>query len=137
MAERKFCVFCGGEGHRSHTCPRRPRERDVEKHLVDSVKALGGIAYKFTSPGRVGVPDRLVVLPAREVKKWDGKLAPGAICAAEGWVVPARLFFAELKAPGRTATAGQAREHDRLRSLGQDVYVLDSHVAIDALLEVM
>ena len=110
MPEPKFCIACGREGHRSSSCPQRQRERDVEAHLVARVKAAGGTAYKFTSPGRVGVPDRLVVLPDR-------------------------LFFAELKAPGKRATAGQAREHDRLRDLGQDVYVLDSAVAIDALME--
>lgn len=87
------------------------REATIEKHLVDRVKARGGMALKFTSPGRRNVPDRLVLLP-------------------EG-----RVFFAELKAPGLSATAGQAREHDRLRSLGQDVYVCDSHAAIDSILE--
>lgn len=87
------------------------RESTVEKHLVAKVKAAGGIAYKFVSPGRAGVPDRLVVLPH------------------------GRLFFAELKAPGKVATAGQCREHDRLRELGHDVFVLDSHLAIDNLME--
>ena len=87
------------------------RESAIEKHLVTQVKAKGGLALKFTSPGRRHVPDRLVMLPA------------------------GRMFFAELKAPGLSATAGQAREHDRLRDLGQDVYVFDSHAAIDAILE--
>lgn len=87
------------------------RESTIEKHLVAQAKKAGGIALKFVSPGRRNVPDRLVLLP-------------------EG-----RSLFVELKAPGLSATAGQAREHDRLRSLGQDVFVCDSHAAIDALLE--
>lgn len=39
------------------------RESDIERRLVQGVKKLGGRAYKFVSPGNVGVPDRLVVLP--------------------------------------------------------------------------
>ena len=35
-------------------------ERQVEKYLVDKVHNLGGIAWKFTSPGTAGVPDRIV-----------------------------------------------------------------------------
>lgn len=87
------------------------RESAVEKHLVKRAAEVGGIALKFVSPGRRNVPDRLVLLP-------------------EG-----RSMFVELKAPGLSATAGQCREHDRLRALGQDVFVCDSHAAIDALLE--
>lgn len=41
-------------------------ETDIEYKLRDKVKALGGRAYKFVSPGNAGVPDRLVVLPRRE-----------------------------------------------------------------------
>lgn len=39
------------------------REDVIERHLVNEVKKAGGIAYKFTSPGRRGVPDRIVLLP--------------------------------------------------------------------------
>lgn len=52
------------------------RESTIEKHLVAKVKAMGGMAYKFTSPAHRGVADRVVVLP--------------------GGVV----WFVELKAPG-------------------------------------
>lgn len=43
------------------------RERDVEKMLVQGVKKLGGIAYKWVSPGNNGVPDRIVILPGGRV----------------------------------------------------------------------
>lgn len=43
------------------------KESDIEAKLVRGVKALGGIAYKFISPGHPGVPDRLVVLPGGKV----------------------------------------------------------------------
>jgi hypothetical protein len=57
------------------------RERDIEVYLRVRVKALGGIAYKFVSPGHAGVADRLVLLPGGvvwfvEVKAPDGKLSP-------------------------------------------------------------
>ena len=43
------------------------KESEIEARLVRGVKALGGVAYKFVSPGNVGVPDRLVVLPGGRV----------------------------------------------------------------------
>ena len=35
------------------------RESIIEKHLAAAVKAAGGVAYKFVSPGRRSVPDRI------------------------------------------------------------------------------
>ena len=56
-------------------------EKRVESILVAGIKKLGGKAYKFTSPGNAGVPDRLVVLPGGkihfvELKTESGKLSP-------------------------------------------------------------
>ena len=42
------------------------RESEIEKILVYEVKKLGGIAYKWVSPGNDGVPDRIVVFPDRK-----------------------------------------------------------------------
>lgn len=78
------------------------RESSIENNLVKKVKAAGGTAYKFTSPGRRGVPDRLVLLPG------------------------GRAIFVECKAPGEHPRPDQVREHNRLRALGFDVVVLDS-----------
>ena len=39
------------------------RERDIELKLRDAVKAVGGLCWKFTSPGTSGVPDRIVLMP--------------------------------------------------------------------------
>ncbi|MFA6718368.1 MAG: VRR-NUC domain-containing protein [Prevotella sp.] len=85
-------------------------ERDIENYLVRKVKAKGGIAYKFTSPQRRSVPDRLVVLPR------------------------GRIFFVELKAPGKKPTRLQVREHEILRGVGQLVFVVDSKAGVDALI---
>ncbi|EAS6351712.1 VRR-NUC domain-containing protein [Salmonella enterica subsp. enterica] len=78
------------------------RESLIEKHLVAEVKKTGGVAYKFVSPGRRSVPDRIVLLPG------------------------GRLVFVECKAPGEPPRADQLREHERLRALGFSVVVLDS-----------
>ncbi|SAK83330.1 VRR-NUC domain protein [Caballeronia catudaia] len=82
------------------------RERVIEAHLVMRVRAAGGVAYKFTSPARRSVPDRIVIFPRR-------------------------IVFVEVKRPGGTLTLAQAREHERLRALGCDVRMIDSRVAID------
>jgi hypothetical protein len=82
-------------------------ERDIEAYFVRRVKGIGGEAYKFTSPSRRNVPDRLVLYPGGFVE------------------------FVELKSPGKKATAGQLREHQRLLDMGFPVFVLDSRHAVD------
>ena len=39
------------------------REAIVERHFTVTVKALGGISYKFVSPGTSGVADQIACLP--------------------------------------------------------------------------
>ena len=56
------------------------RESTIEKYLVAQVKAIGGMAYKFTSPAHRGVADRVVCLPNGqtwfvEVKTEGGRLS--------------------------------------------------------------
>ena len=90
------------------------REKDVEAHLRNEIKKIGGKAYKWESPGNAGVPDRIIFLP-------DG-----------------RVHFVELKAPGKKPTALQLAQHRKLAQLGQQVYVLDSKEAVnDFIQEVM
>ena len=38
-------------------------EKQVEAHLKKRIEEAGGICYKFISPGRDSVPDRICVLP--------------------------------------------------------------------------
>ena len=84
------------------------RERKIENYLRGQVtKKLKGIAYKWASPGNIGVPDRLVVLP--------------------GGVVD----FIELKAPGKKPTTKQELQISRLRSRGANVWVIDSIEGVD------
>ncbi|MED5019317.1 VRR-NUC domain-containing protein [Paenibacillus chibensis] len=84
------------------------REQVVEFYLRDQVKAAGGTAYKWTSPGNSGVPDRIVILPG------------------------GRIVFVELKKPGGKPTKLQLVQHKRLRALGCDVRVIDSKESVDA-----
>ena len=83
-------------------------EYSVEDHLVKRAKEAGGEVRKVKWLGRVGAPDRLVLLPGRH-------------------------FFVELKRPGKKADAHQAREHKRLRDAGFEVYVIDTIEKVDAL----
>lgn len=83
------------------------RERDIEAHLRDEVKRIGGVAYKFVSPGNDGVPDRLVCLPG------------------------GKAVFVELKAPGKRPTPLQERQIERLDLLGFTTFILDSREAVD------
>ena len=81
---------------------RKVVERDVECALVDNVRAAGGEAYKFVSPGRIGVPDRIVILPGK------------------------RPVFVELKSETGRLSAAQLRECQRLEALGQRVRIVSS-----------
>ena len=86
-------------------------ERTIEQKLAARVKAMGGIAPKFTSPGFDGMPDRLVLLPG------------------------GRMGFVELKTPGKKPRALQLARHRLLRRLGFKVYVIDKIDQIDSVLE--
>ncbi len=70
----------------------------------------GGIAYKFVSPGRRGVPDRLIVFP----------IAPEHI-----EIIAKYVRFVETKAPGKKPDLHQVREHKRLRKMGFKVEIID------------
>lgn len=90
---------------------RKLREADIEEHGGDLVKGLGGIPYKFTSPARRSVPDRLNLLP---------------IPPEHREIVARYVRFVEYKKPGEDATESQKREHKRLRDLGFYVVVIDT-----------
>lgn len=85
-------------------------EKTIENKLTVAVKRAGGIAVKFVSPSFAGMPDRLILLP-------DGVIA-----------------FAELKAPGMRPRPLQEARHRLLRSLGFQVYVIDSVEQIGGML---
>lgn len=75
-------------------------EKDIEKLFRDEIKKAGGKAYKFTSPGNDGVPDRIVMLP-------DG-----------------RIVFVELKTDTGKLSKLQELQCKQIAELGQTVRVL-------------
>ncbi len=83
------------------------RESTLEHHLVRAVERIGGRAPKWVSPGQRGVPDRIVILPG------------------------GRTVFVEMKAPGEELKPLQKRWAKILRSLGHEVYKIDSEESIE------
>lgn len=96
------------------------RERDIEKYLVERVKALGGECRKIKWIGRNGAPDRLVML----------KTGPHG---HTGYYM-GRTIWVELKATGKKPEPHQLREHKRMRAMGQCVEVIDSIEGVEGLL---
>lgn len=87
------------------------REKTTETKLVKAVRAIGGLAPKFVSPGLDGVPDRLVLLPG------------------------GRIAFIELKAQGKTLRPLQVRRKRQLEALGFSVYCIDRPEQIGGILD--
>lgn len=85
-------------------------EKKLEEKFRIAVKQAGGKAYKFTSPGNDGVPDRLVILPGGQIG------------------------FVELKQKGKKPTALQTRRIQELQGMGCKVYVLDDPEDIETVI---
>lgn len=79
-----------------------PLEKDIEAKVVAFAKSLGCLAYKFTSPSRRSVPDRLFITKTGKV------------------------FFIEFKRLGQKPTPAQAVEIARIRGNGGTVFVVDN-----------
>nr|WP_314609471.1 VRR-NUC domain-containing protein [uncultured Lachnoanaerobaculum sp.] len=75
-------------------------EKEVEKFLVREVKKIGGVSFKFISPGNAGVPDRIVILPTGKV------------------------VFVELKTDKGKLTKLQEVQIKKISNLGADARVL-------------
>ncbi len=83
------------------------RESTIEKHLVAKVKAIGGVAYKFTSPAHRGVADRIVCLPNGQT------------------------WFVELKAPGGRLSELQKVFQSDMERMNQKYLCLWSKEQVD------
>ena len=77
-------------------------EKEIEAKVCDYAKTKNVLVYKFTSPTRMAVPDRLFIRP-------DG-----------------RIWFCEFKREGQKPTPAQDREHHRLRQHKVSVFVIDN-----------
>lgn len=85
-------------------------EKEIEAYLAKRVKELGGRSYKWVSPGNVGVPDRILVMPG------------------------GKTIFVELKQPGKKPTAVQRVVMKQLQDLGATVHWTDSKEGVDEIL---
>lgn len=85
-------------------------ESDIEKYLKDKVEQLGGLCWKFTSPGTAGVPDRIVL--------HDGK-----------------VYFVELKTERGRRSKVQKYIHKKMREQKIDVYMIWSKKDVDSFVE--
>ena len=83
-------------------------EKKIEQALLARVTALHGTCEKFVSPGRRGVPDRLVTLPG------------------------GRIIFVELKSPTGRLSPSQIRDHERRIQMGCEVRVINNIEDINA-----
>ena len=86
-------------------------EKAIEAYLVRKVKDLGGVCLKYSNPGVVGYPDRVVLLPG-------------------GFVV-----WVELKSKGRKPNRVQQLRIGQLRAMGHNVAVVDGKEQVDVLLQ--
>ena len=88
-------------------------EKQIEHTVCEYARARDVLAYKFTSPNRMAVPDRLFIGP-------DG-----------------RMWFCEFKREGQVPTPAQYREHDRLRQQIVNVFVIDNVAEGKLMVDVM
>lgn len=88
-------------------------EKAIERYLCEQVKGLKGEAYKFVSPMRRFVLDRICVMP-------HGK-----------------VWFVELKSTGQRPCEGQMREITRLVSKGHHASWADSKEDVDNIIKLM
>ena len=105
------------------------RESKIEKHLAKRVEELGGECRKLRWIGRRGAPDRLVMLP-EAYANLEGHPNPFAFVR----IRRSLTVWVELKAPGEKPEPHQAREHERMRRMGQRVEVIDSIEGVEELL---
>ena len=85
-------------------------EKQVERHLVNGVRKLGGLCLKFVSPGTPGVPDRIII-------------------TATG-----RIIFAELKTDTGRLSKIQNFTIGEMMRRGADVRVLKGLSSVKELL---
>lgn len=78
-------------------------ESDLEKKIGVYCKKRYILYYKFTSPSRRSVPDRILLGPQ------------------------GRVMFMEIKAPGKAATKLQLHEQKKLKELGFAAVVIDNY----------
>ena len=82
------------------------RENRVETYLASQITRSGGLTRKWVSPGRDGVPDRIVVLHGD-------------------------IWFVEVKTVEGKLSTTQAREHQLLLDAGAQVVTVYGRTGVD------
>ena len=77
-------------------------ESQLERKFCDKIKHLGGLPLKFVSPGRAGVPDRIVLMP-------HGK-----------------IYFVEMKSSAGQTSIIQEYVFKKFSELGFKVHIINS-----------
>lgn len=62
-------------------------EKQIERRLVEGVKKLGGLCYKFVSPGHPGVPDRMIITKAGKVIFVELKTDTGRLSKLQSYTI--------------------------------------------------
>lgn len=104
------------EGYRKRISEQRDRvfmsEAHLEEHFTRKVKEAGGLALKFTSLSRTGLPDRIVFYKGLT------------------WLV-------ELKTPKGTVQSNQKVCHNLFKVYGFDVRIVRNKQQVAAFIEQM
>jgi len=87
------------------------RESKIERKLTEQVEEIGGECWKFISPARSGVPDRIVMMPMQ------------------------RIWFVETKAPKGELSALQKFIRGVLQRLGFHYRVIGTMEDVDAFID--
>lgn len=87
------------------------KEKIIEKKLCEEVRRIKGIPFKFVSPGIIGVPDRIILLPKR------------------------KIYFIELKSEGKKLRPIQKKRKEQIENLGFKVLVIDSIEGVEKFLK--
>ena len=86
-------------------------EKDIERRLVQKVKAMGGMCIKLLCDQLIGLPDRLCLFPNQ------------------------KAIFVELKTTGKKPRHIQKFMHNKLRALGFRVEVIDTLEGVNEFIE--
>ena len=96
-----------------HGKQKRQLEKELEAKLCEKLESLGAMALKFVSPGKAGVPDRLVLIPY------------------------GHIAFVELKRPGEKLRPLQAYTIQKIKARGFPVFIIDGEKSLNDFLSVV
>ena len=88
---------------------KKVAEAQIERYLVSEIKRIGGLCWKWTSPGTNGVPDRIIMIQGLTIA-------------------------VELKAPGEEVRPLQQHRIDEIKLTGNMACVVDSYEVVDKLI---